>query len=101
MWSNIFPERNGSNEQKGDSTPRIPDIRDILDIFPQPLREKLLNKISEAIDYEPVIGVMGKLARGKAAYVMRCLKGRFVQLATLRHVLVKFRNCIYASENIR
>lgn len=34
MWSNIFPERNGSNEQKGDSTPRIPDIRDILDIFP-------------------------------------------------------------------
>ncbi|WXO03252.1 hypothetical protein WHU45_16120 [Escherichia coli] len=101
MWGNIFPERNGSNEQKGDSTPHIPDIRDILDIFPQPLREKLLNKISEAIDYEPVIGVMGKTGAGKAAYVMRCLKGRFVQLATLRHVLAKFRNCVYASANVR
>lgn len=22
MWSNIFPERNGSNEQKGDSKPQ-------------------------------------------------------------------------------
>lgn len=101
MWSNIFPERNGSNEQKGDSTPRIPDIRDILDIFPQPLREKLLNKISEAIDYEPVIGVMGKTGAGKSSVCNALFKGRFVQLATLRHVLVKFRNCIYASENIR
>lgn len=75
MWSNIFPERNGSNEQKGDSTPRIPDIRDILDIFPQPLREKLLNKISEAIDYEPVIGVMGKTGAGKSSVCNALFKG--------------------------
>ncbi|ENH0893635.1 TPA: 50S ribosome-binding GTPase [Escherichia coli] len=75
MWSNIFPERNGSNEQKGDSKPHIPDIRDILDIFPQPLREKLLNKISEAIDYEPVIGVMGKTGAGKSALCNALFKG--------------------------
>lgn len=75
MWSNIFPERNGSNEQKGDSTPHIPDIRDILDIFPQPLREKLLNKISEAIDYEPVIGVMGKTGAGKSSVCNALFKG--------------------------
>lgn len=75
MWGNIFPERNGSNEQKGDSKPHIPDIRDILDIFPQPLREKLLNKISEAIDYEPVIGVMGKTGAGKSSVCNALFKG--------------------------
>ncbi|STQ73671.1 hypothetical protein [Hafnia alvei] len=55
IWNNMF---NDSNEIKADSPPLIPDIRDILDVFPQSLRENLVNKISEAIDYEPVIGVM-------------------------------------------
>ncbi|HEB1788359.1 TPA: 50S ribosome-binding GTPase [Escherichia albertii] len=75
MWGNIFPERNGGNEQKGDSTPHIPDIRDILDIFPESLREKLFNKISEAIDYEPVIGVMGKTGVGKSSVCNALFKG--------------------------
>ncbi|WJW95211.1 hypothetical protein QVH37_02680 [Enterobacter pseudoroggenkampii] len=64
IWDNIFNESNGI---KADSPPLIPDIRDILDVFPQSLRENLVNKISEAIDYEPVIGVMGKTGAGKSS----------------------------------
>ncbi|AKH63396.1 MULTISPECIES: GTPase family protein [Photorhabdus] len=75
MWGNIVPESNGNNGQKSDSTPHIPDIRDILDLFPQSLREGLFNKISEAIDYEPVIGVMGKTGAGKSSVCNALFKG--------------------------
>lgn len=76
MWdNNIFPESNGNNGQKADSTPLIPDIRDILDIFPISLRESLFNKISDAIDYEPVIGVMGKTGAGKSSVCNALFKG--------------------------
>ncbi|RPH29258.1 hypothetical protein EHN07_06310 [Buttiauxella warmboldiae] len=64
IGDNMF---NDSNAIKADRTPLIPDIRDILDVFPQSLRESLVNKISEAIDYEPVIGVMGKTGAGKSS----------------------------------
>lgn len=66
MWGNLLSGNNDNNEQKAESAPLIPDIRDILDIFPKSLRESLFNKISEAIDYEPVIGVMGKTGAGKS-----------------------------------
>jgi len=72
LWGNMF---NDSNGVKADSPPLIPDIRDILDVFPQSLRESLVNKISEAIDYEPVIGVMGKTGAGKSSVCNALFQG--------------------------
>lgn len=46
--STMFKDNNGI---KASRPPQIPDIRDILDVFPQSLRESLVNKISDAIDY--------------------------------------------------
>ena len=72
IWGNIF---NDSNGIKADCPPLIPDIRDILDVFPQSLRESLVNKISDAIDYEPVIGVMGKTGAGKSSVCNALFQG--------------------------
>jgi|GEM_PF-5711845 len=72
IWGNMF---NDSNGVKADSPPLIPDIRDILDVFPQSLRESLVNKISDAIDYEPVIGVMGKTGAGKSSVCNALFQG--------------------------
>ncbi|EPC0820725.1 GTPase family protein [Escherichia albertii] len=52
-----------------------PLIKNILDIFPESLRASLFSKISEAIDYEPVIGVMGKTGAGKSALCNALFKG--------------------------
>ncbi|WP_410734172.1 GTPase family protein [Citrobacter portucalensis] len=64
-----------NNGVQADRPPQIPDIRDILDVFPQSLRESLVNKISDAIDYEPVIGVMGKTGAGKSSVCNALFQG--------------------------
>ena len=86
IWDNIFNESNGI---KADSPPLIPDIRDILDVFPQSLRENLVNKISEAIDYVNQV------------CVMRYSRVKCVRSETLKPVRVRPRNCAYASANVR
>jgi len=78
IWGNMF---NGSNGIKADSPPLIPDIRNILDVFPQSLRESLVNKISEAIDYEPVIGVMGKTGAGKSSVCNALFQGEVCEVS--------------------
>ncbi|KTJ32458.1 GTPase [Enterobacter hormaechei subsp. steigerwaltii] len=70
--STMFKDNNGI---KASRPPQIPDIRDILDVFPQSLRESLVNKISDAIDYEPIIGVMGKTGAGKSSVCNALFQG--------------------------
>lgn len=94
---------NDSNTIKSDSPLLIPDIRNILDVFPQSLRENLVNKISEAIDYEPVIGVTGKTGAGKSSVCNALFQGevKCVQSVTLKPVRVRPRNCAYVLVNVR
>lgn len=74
MGGRILSE-SASPVREDNSASLISDIRDILDIFPQSLRENLLNKIGEAIDYEPMIGVMGKTGAGKSSVCNALFKG--------------------------
>ncbi len=54
--------------------PQIPDpqytsdvVRTCLNLLPRQATERILSRLQEAINYEPVIGIMGKSGAGKSS----------------------------------
>jgi hypothetical protein len=56
---------------KDDTATRNP-VKDAIDILPENIRESI-SRINEVINYEPVIGIMGKQGQVNPAYVMQSL----------------------------
>ncbi|MEY0017441.1 GTPase family protein [Providencia rettgeri] len=50
-------------------------IKNAVDILPKEIRESVFNRIKNIIDYEPVIGVMGKTGAGKSSLINAIFKG--------------------------
>ncbi|WP_140183158.1 GTPase family protein [Providencia stuartii] len=50
-------------------------IKNAIDILPKDIRDSVFNRIKNIIDYEPVIGVMGKTGAGKSSLINAIFKG--------------------------
>lgn len=59
-----------SNESKENKL-----IKNAIDILPKDIRDSVFNRIKNIIDYEPVIGVMGKTGAGKSSLINAIFKG--------------------------
>ncbi|MEQ4624066.1 GTPase family protein [Providencia manganoxydans] len=50
-------------------------IKNAIDILPKDIRDSVFNRIKNIIEYEPVIGVMGKTGAGKSSLINAIFKG--------------------------
>lgn len=78
-------------KEKGGFNP----VKDALEILPENIRESISRRINEVINYEPVIGIMGKTGAGKSSLCNAIFKGISVLSVMWKHVHEKRRK--YAS----
>ncbi len=52
-------------------------LRACLNFLPQQTTERILSRLQHAINYEPVIGIMGKSGAGRARFATPCFNNRY------------------------
>lgn len=76
------------------SPEHLHEIQTSLSVLPDNLRQHVIDHIEQLIQYEPVIGIMGKTGAGKSSLCNALFQGGSVPSQADRHITDKLKDSL-------